>query len=212
MTSIPRRNGTLGPTLASLEAQSRPPDEIRLYVGLGCHVAQLDVTCVTVEDLGPITKLSAVVDPAVPDDAIIVTVDDDIIYEPRWLETLVDAAEKMPDCAVGRAGWNATDFLTRPLSSLSHYIWAAGDTCDVVEGWAGVAYRKRFFDDDIMRPPPEFQLVDDVWISGYLFKRGIARRLITPRMADERAGNLPGLHNRVDFLKLNYRAAILAFS
>ena len=36
MTSIPARNGTLGPTIASLRAQTRPPNEIRLYLGPGC--------------------------------------------------------------------------------------------------------------------------------------------------------------------------------
>jgi hypothetical protein len=108
MTTIPARNGTLGPTIESLKAQMRPPDEIRLYLTKGCQPVE-GVTCLVVEDRGPVTKLSAAVDPSVPDDALIVTVDDDILYDPKWLETLVAGADLFPDDAVCMAGWNGRE-------------------------------------------------------------------------------------------------------
>jgi hypothetical protein len=209
MTSIPARNGRLASTLASLQSQTRLPDEIRLYLGPGCALVA-DVTCVDVEDRGPITKLSAVVDPEIPDDALIVTVDDDILYEPTWLETLVAAAEASPGAVVGRSGWLVADFLRSEHHG--YFIWAQEDTCDVLEGWAGVAYRKSFFDGSVLEPPPEFRLVDDVWISGYLYRRGIERRIVRPPMAIPDPKGLPGLHNRSDFVKLNRKAARIAFA
>lgn len=209
MTSIPARNGRLTPTFASLRSQTRLPDEVRLYLGPGCAPVS-DATCVFVEDRGPVTKLMAAVDPAVPVDALIVTVDDDILYEPTWLETLVAAAEASPSAAVGRAGWMVADFLHSEHHG--YFIWAQEDTCDVLEGWAGVAYRKNFFDETIVEPPPEFRLVDDVWISGRLHRSGIERRLVRPVMAVPDPKGLPGLHNRSDFVKLNRKAARLAFT
>ena len=209
LTSIPRRNHTLGPTITSLLNQQRPPDEIRLYLTPGCeHVA--GIRCYDVVDRGPVTKLSAAVDPYLPAEALIVTVDDDVLYAPTWLATLVEAANAMPTCAVGRSGWDANDFITNPIHGF--YVWATGDTCDVLEGWSGVAYRRGFFDATILEPPPAFHHVDDVWISGYLAKRGIGRRLVRPQLATARTDSTPGLHNRPDFLTLNRRAAILAFT
>lgn len=209
MTSVPARNGTLGPTVDSLHAQTVPPDEIRLYIESNC--TEVDgVHIVRTEDRGPITKLSAIADRAVSDDALIVTVDDDIVYAPQWLETLLFAAKATPLCAIGYAGWNVADFLRDP--SAGTYLWAKPGPCDVLEGWAGIVYRKSFFDSSVFAPPPEFRFVDDVWIAGHLRRRGIARRLIRPRLAQERPGALPGLHNRPDFLALNRQAAISLFS
>jgi hypothetical protein len=209
MTSTSARNGLRDQTIASLKAQTIQPDDIRLYADV--DVVETGIPLVRVLDRGPLTKLSAIADPSVHADDLIVTVDDDIIYERRWLETLLVATEDAPSVVVGRSGWNVADFLRD--EHWGFYIWVSQDGhCDVVEGWAGVAYRKSFFNVDVLDPPSEFKLVDDVWISGYLNKRGIARRIVTPQMAAERPGNTPGLHNRPDFLKINRRAARMVFA
>ena len=209
MTSTAARNGRRGETITSLRAQSVQPDDIRLYADEAVVETEIDLHPAI--DRGPLTKLSAVADPSVHDDDLIITVDDDIIYEPRWLETLLAAPGVNQLAATGRSGWNVNDFLRD--EHWSFYVWVSEDgPCDVVEGWAGAAYRKSFFHADVLEPPPEYKLVDDVWISGYLHRRGIARRIVTPHMAAERPNNTPGLHNRPDFLKLNRRAARMAFA
>lgn len=211
LTTVPSRNGTLGPTIASLLAQTYKPNDIRLHVPPGAFTVE-GVTNLWVPDSGPITKISAVLDAGLPGDAIIITADDDVVYGPRWLETLVAGAEANRHSAVGMSGWNASGFLRGGGGHADNYQFSASRRlCDVLEGWAGVAYRKEFFDDDILYPPEPFFWVDDVWISSYLKKRGVDRRVLCPPMGRS-TGRLPGLHNREDFVALNRRAAILGFS
>lgn len=208
MTTIPERVGRIEPTIRSILGQVPPPDEVRLYVGFDCPPVA-GVTLLRVEDRGPVTKLSAVLDPEVSDHAVVVTADDDVEYQQGWLSTLVDAAVATPECAIGYSGWNVSAFLSdAPNAS---YVWPRTPAmCDVVEGWAGAAYRKRFFDGDATSPPEEFRTVDDVWISGVLRRRGIPRRLVGPRLARSRDVT-PGLHKQAGFLERNRAAARALF-
>jgi hypothetical protein len=228
MTSTPARNGTRHHTLDSLVHQTRVPDSIRVYGSEDIfttdeflpYVKLLDLT--ETEDRGPVTKLSVLEDQDITDDDLIVTVDDDIVYQPRWLETLVAGAEAHPDEAVGFSGWNAYGFIEAERNGWREggdYIWAeVPGPCDVLEGWSGIAYRKKFFWIDpvmgtasVLNPLPDFKLVDDVWIAYHLHRRGIGRATIHHRMSMERPDNLPGLHNRADFKAINRRAALIAF-
>jgi len=213
MTSVPSRNSTLDPTLKSLQNQTQPPDEIRLYLGPGCESVQWSekgppLYSIPTVDHGPVTKLSAAVDPYVRADAVIITVDDDIVFAPRWLETLLEHVERYPDNAVGMAGWNADVLL-----STGRYERASGP-CDVIEGFGGVAYHKWFFESDILRPPKQIKYVDDVWISGYLHRIGITRRVV-PGQAEfvntSRSACQAGIHTRGDFDFLNKKAAKMCF-
>lgn len=214
MTSVPTRNGTLGPTLASLRNQTRLPDEIRLYLGDGCdHVSWKnndgpELNCISSTDYGPVTKLSAAVDDRVRPDAIVITVDDDIVFAPLWLERLLGYVEQYPNEAIGMAGWNIDTLL-----STGRYERAAGP-CDVIEGFGGVAYRKWFFDQEILHPPKDIKFVDDVWISSYLNRLGIVRRVVPgqPELVDTtRSSQQAGIHTRPDFDALNKRAAVTGF-
>lgn len=207
MTTTPARNGTLGPTLYSLRMQSVPDVALRIYAALDCAVPT--ESWVPSFDYGPVTKIAAVVDTTIPDDAIVVTVDDDIIYERTWLEQILAGAETFPACAVGFSGWHVDRF----RRGEHDYRWARpGAACDVLEGWAGVAYRKLWFGPEILMPPSDFRLVDDVWISSYLARKGIGRRVIGQGTPAAPAQNgPPGLHDRADFKAMNERAALLGF-
>lgn len=215
MTTIPGRERSLRAAVASLLAQTRPPDQIRLYASrarplpmyLGPYV---DV--IPCDDIGPLTKLSAAVDRELAGDDLIVTVDDDIVYEPSWLETLIAAADEHPGEAVGMSGWNVHRMLS---SSHGGYEFVRPPArCDVLEGWSGAAYRRRFFDAHVLYPyaPELFRCVDDVWISGYLEARGIGRRVVCKPLAHEFDRTQLGLHNRSDFRELNRRAVLAAFT
>jgi hypothetical protein len=240
MTTIPARNGTLGPTIASLCTQTRSPDEIRVYAPPDCDEvpAKFSVHWIGgIVDYGPVTKLSAIRDLALPDDAIVVTCDDDQIYGPGWLETLVAAAERYPDEAVGFSGWNVRGFLLG-FAGRDYYEWVRPpNPCDVLEGFAGVAYRRHFFDDaretrggvngpalpdqrgregplivnDVFNVPESCRRVDDVWISGYLHKRGVGRRVVGHKLNRPAPSDRTGLHTRDDFVALNRAAARLLF-
>lgn len=220
LTTIPARNGTLGPTLASLLRQTVKPTEIRVYLTPGCTkpAESAKVRCFEVMDLGPVTKLSPVADPELPPDTLIVTCDDDVLYESAWLHKLVSRAEGFPNDAVGIRGWNASDFVANPKSGkfvpqrFPHH-------CDVLEGYAGVGYRKRFFDPHPTQPhvlhdmnlATPLRLIDDVWISGILAHRGITRRIVSDKKLCRAIGKHPGIHDRPDFVELNRTAARYAF-
>ena len=170
-------------------------------------------------DFGPVTKLGLLGKngfghtphtPAelrttpIDDDTLIITVDDDIFYKPTWLATILEATKRWPEDVIGFSGWNVGGFLE---GTGSYQFAGAPSFCDVIEGWAGVAYRKRFFDGiEILQSPPEFQFVDDVWISSQMMKKGIRRRLIAHPQAMPIDKNAPGLHTRLDFVELNRHA------
>ncbi len=232
MTSIPSRLSTLTTTLNSLLTQTvrcpqiwinLPPNcsefwqdaEGNLYPeGLrgkwGIEDERIKVNYVE-QDYGPVTKLGALIKRPMglgtlklDDDTLIITVDDDIIYKPKWLAMILEAAKRWPDDAIGFAGWNVGGFLE---GTGSYQFATAPCFVDVMEGWAGAAYRKRFFNDvDMMNYPPAFKFVDDVWISSVLNKRKIQRRLIAFPQAQPANPSAPGLHTRLDFVELNRNA------
>lgn len=215
MTTIPARNGTLDPTIRSLMGQTHRADEVRIHTIPG---VELDASgwsealfAVNVDDHGPVTKLWPAIDAALAPDDLIVTVDDDIVYAPNWLALIAAAAEQYPSDAIGFSGWNVASFLAG--RNAYDFMSAPQERVDVLEGWAGVAYRRRFFDGvAILNPPPAFQFVDDVWISSRLAKKGINRRLIAFPQARPVNGDAPGLHTRHDFREMNRHAAIEGFS
>lgn len=217
LTTIPGREKSLAATLASLRAQTFPASEIRVHVDPFEYVGHASAALAArerdsirfVQDRGPLTKLAAVLDPELAGDTIIVTVDDDIVYEPHWLEVLVFEATKGQGEAVGMSGWNVRRMLSSSHGGFEFVRPPA--TCDVLEGWAGAAYRRGWFDADVLDAPDEFRCCDDVWISSYLAKRGIARRVCRTPMAREYDRAQLGLHNRPDFRELNRRAVHLAF-
>lgn len=235
MTSIPARNGRRQATFESLLKQSTLPDEIRVFVDpvmltdpeLLSYAERTrawskgKIIPIPTRDRGPVTKLSVLLDPKIQNDDLLVTVDDDIIYEPRWLDTLIQGATKHPDYAVGFCGWNASGFLEAHRDKQAHggtYVWpSVPGPCDVLEGWAGVCYRKGFFEFGsdgfplVLAPLPMFRLVDDVWISWQLHRKRVPRAMIHFRMSYEPSNALPGLHHREDFVDLNRQAAIVAF-
>jgi glycosyltransferase involved in cell wall biosynthesis len=166
------------------------------------------------EDIGPLTKLTAAKDLSLADDDLIVTVDDDIVYEPGWLAALVAEAERRPDEAVGFAGWNVPRFFEPPAKYEGHTsklfdLVHQPAYCDVLEGWAGVAYRRGFFDVDIFAPDEVMRKQDDVLISAYLNRNGIKRYAFRRPMC--KADNRPGIHNRPDFVQICREAVIKGF-
>jgi len=225
LTTIPGRQELLSRAVLSIGMNTRRPDEIRIYREPGktpVPIAGPNIRVLDAKDIGPLTKLSAAADPTLPPDAIIVTADDDVIYGPTWLATLVKAAKDVgaTPAAVGFCGWSA-----RTLVTLGRFAWdrGYGDT-EVLEGWAGAAYRRKWFDQptlrdpevdgSILRPPSEFRNVDDVWISAYLESRKIRRKVIAPGpipATPTPEGNASGLHTRPNWLEENRTACRIGF-
>lgn len=198
LTALPDRLAQMRPVLESLRNQTRPADEIRVHVptqlartgtaygDVPRWLAQL-ATLVRVErDLGPATKLI----PAVQkfrgdDDVLLVVVDDDTLYPPRLVETLVEWASRL-DAAVAMTGWPVKRDLGYPHYTENYLVYAnelcAPHPVAVVRGNCGFAVRPSYFDDrlwnDMQHAPPGATLMDDVWISGHLARRKVPRFVV----------------------------------
>lgn len=199
LTSIPPRFGLLGPTLASLCAQSIAIDRIilwlpRHYGWRGFSASDLPSVPAGVEirhaqDLGPATKLLPALADAPSEDTLIIYCDDDKIYEPQWAAGLAAAAEAVPQRAVAWAGCRVGEITRRHLGRDGAMAmmtrWSGGllqplkwqrpraGAIDIAFGYSGVAVRPRFFRPAVFDVPADC-LVDDVWHSGQLALAGTA--------------------------------------
>jgi GT2 family glycosyltransferase len=194
-TTLPSRIHRIGPMVDSLRNQTAKPDEIRLYVPRFCTrertgydipawLAAAGVTLIRCDDdWGPATKLiPCLVDGGHPDDTI-VTVDDDVVYEPHLLEDLVAASRARPDavlCMMGvdqRGAFVHAEHLTSPTEVA------------MVGGYRGVLYKRRFFHVDALRrehaatKTGEIHLADDHLLSRHVRRGGTRLFVASPGRA-----------------------------
>lgn len=191
LSTIPERIDALTPTLLSLLEQTVQPDRILLALPefsirsgkpypLPAHLpAGIDVLrCV---DTGPSTKLlpALIAEP----EALVIAVDDDVIYARDFIETLLAAHLDHPDAALGWIGWNI-----EPEVNPKHVRQIWGTTLvepvkvDILLGHGGLAIPPGALDEqvhDYSDWPEELRWVDDVWFAGHLARRGV-RRLVVP--------------------------------
>mmetsp|Transcript_2488 Transcript_2488/g.6008 ORF Transcript_2488/g.6008 Transcript_2488/m.6008 type:complete len:305 (+) Transcript_2488:268-1182(+) len=195
MTSFPGRLERVRDTMHSLATQSRPVDAIilsiphtvdRIHVPtqLPPIVAELQkeygelLHIHRTTDYGPSTKLLGALEVEQDPKTIIITVDDDTVYHKDLALALVDGIEHAKDSAVCFVCEFWPQWWYKPL-----YMRAEGDCMGFQNAYAGTAYRRGFFDKgifDYTGAPDGCRLHDDVWISGYLSRKGIKRHVIKP--------------------------------
>jgi hypothetical protein len=152
-------------------------------------------------DYGPATKLIPAVQHGLAStphgDAIIIVVDDDTLYPPRLVETLLAWHQRLPHSAVSFTGWPVTDDLRYPHWTENYLVFGneliSPHPVDIVRGNCGYLVRAKFFTpalwEDLEGAPDGARYMDDVWISGHLAKNGVPR-LVVP--ADEDQFTLAG--------------------
>ncbi len=202
LTSIPPRFKHLPAVIESLAAQSVKPDRIELYLPRAyrreefnsaempalpslsgaCEIIRVDT------DYGPATKILPSVSRHQGTQARLVYCDDDKIFHPLWLETLLNSAEDHPDCVIANSGQSSARFEAKcrwmrrglvyrllrllslgqwkPIRSRKHY------KDDIAEGCNGVLIRPDFIDEAAFDIPDILWTVDDVWLSGIYQKNG----------------------------------------
>lgn len=197
LTTIPSRWGLLRKALDSLVAQRFKPDaiyvvvpEVSLREGVPYEIPSWlnpqnypGVTILRVnKDYGPATKLFGPLQTTLPGEAIIATFDDDSEYEEHVLEKLVDRAIRYPNAAIGFSGINVEKLIREGEYELVYEQFGRRPQdptpANVIEGYCGAAYRRRFFDVEIYNTlgfPPDTFFVDDFWFSGYLARKGIQK-------------------------------------
>lgn len=210
-TTLPDRYNVLQKSLVSISQQTHRVDAIYLTVPRICKrlnkpypVLPKEITdnCIIVEcdvDYGPITKIyGALVSEADPE-TIIISCDDDTIYDPKFVETIVKYGKKHPDIAISGTGALISKgiYLLGIKTTLQKFLWVNpivgfnideqnGRNVDLIFGVGGVLYRRKFFptkenlDDDLFNislSNDELFHNDDIVISGYLSKHGIERKV-----------------------------------
>lgn len=191
LTTTPARAGRLGAVLRSLIDQTVQPD--RIVLALPTHTragipypgaATLDlpsgVEILACRDEGPATKLLPVLE-AEPR-ALLVAVDDDVIYPRRFLASLLDEHRRRPDAALGFPGVRLSPGI--PFSRLDH-TFATGipepRRVDVLFGTWGYLVPPGALGPevhDLSAAPEALRWVDDIWFSGHLARAGVERWVV----------------------------------
>jgi hypothetical protein len=187
LTTLPGREDLVERTLHSLRGQVRRPDRVYVWLAEGRDYAKipacegLELSVARSPDRGPATKLIPTLAREACPDTLIITVDDDVVYPPRLLEKLVEAACLFPTCAIGFTGWQVIapdgEPLIRHFNQEMTYCGFVHPV-DVLEGTRGVLYRRSFFSDDVNRhlgSCDAFRYHDDIFFGGYLAHRGISK-------------------------------------
>ncbi|CAB9504287.1 expressed unknown protein [Seminavis robusta] len=197
LTTTPPRIVGIFPVLLSLERQSRVPDAIYLNVPQyskrfnqeyvvpkalqKLSWLTLNMDC---EDYGPATKLIPTLEKETDPDTLIINVDDEYIYPPDFVESLVHQHLKAPYIAFANAGQMIdTDHFSSTgvrVRSACHYYtrqWKKQlAAVDILEAFQGAIFRRDFFSlESIKNIPSNCFGTDDIWISAELAKKGITR-------------------------------------
>lgn len=192
LTTTPHRIRLLEDVMSCLAAQNAPIRQIFVNIP---HVFKRDnltytipdwldvypnVTILRTEDYGPATKLLGTLKHApLKDDTIIITVDDDTCYPENMALRLAARAKMYSNRAIGVSG----AILDFEMNKEGGIIKIMQDKIfvPVLEGFGGVAYRAKFFDDSIytIKDAPDFCYnSDDLFISFQLAKNGVARQTL----------------------------------
>lgn len=141
------------------------------------------ITILRTEDYGPATKILGVLSNVdLPTNTIIISVDDDADYPSNLALHLAYRAKHNPRAAIGLSGVNidydASGVVAADSKNGLININSANISVTALQGFAGVAYRPRFFDHlifDIVDTPRECINSDDLYLSFYLARKNIPR-------------------------------------
>lgn len=231
LSTIPSRIDYIRPTIVSIFNQTMKADTVYLVVGNKSSMldggkerekVQLPNFIINMsdhgslkvlqpeEDLGPVDKLvHALILERENNNTRILYLDDDMIYAPHTIQSLILASELHEQSAIAFSGAklrsNFRQIRHSDISKDCHpnlYFYMGGLDCyedravDIVQGFMGVVVQPRFFDiDKFLRlvkdasMPIGVRKSDDWLISSHLEMRNITRILVTPH--DTKLDNTP---------------------
>eukprot|EP00658_Telonema_sp_P-2_P041537 TRINITY_DN29726_c0_g1_i2.p1 TRINITY_DN29726_c0_g1~~TRINITY_DN29726_c0_g1_i2.p1 ORF type:complete len:274 (+),score=65.53 TRINITY_DN29726_c0_g1_i2:110-931(+) len=215
LTTIPSRVGSIRQALGSIKDQLVPwdkiivaiPDAARRFPEEQIVVPQFltddpEVTVVRGKDWGPATKLIPAMESVAthPED-VIVTFDDDDFYYAGVASNLLKYADSNPESIICHLGYRLK---SRPARHPNFdYIEPTGQTVDVdvVAGFRGVLYRKRFFPDktlseNLLKAPEAAMWVDDDFIGGVAGVQKV-NKMAVPYSLEAGFYNIPEVANTV---------------
>lgn len=198
LSTLPGRINNLRPTIWSLLRQTRPPDEIVLVVPefslreqrpyqVPEYLSRLPrmrlLHCR--RDWGPATKFIPIIREELAagrGDTLIMVVDDDRVYPRDALATYLHYHAQMPDAAIClRGAAMPRTFDWRDATMIYGGEVRKPQSVAVITGCGSYLIQSRFFDEslwDYSQAPPGAFYMDDIWISGYLARRQVARYVV----------------------------------
>lgn len=240
LTTLPGRYPKLLRTLKSLHAQDTKLDAIYLgipkvsrrlnqaYPELPTAITDL---CTVVEceyDYGPATKIVAGLLHESEPDAVIFTFDDDVVYAPDLVSSMLLHHAQHPDAALGSSGillkygfpfYSTISNCSASWNTMTGFaLPSEGRSVDALCGFSSVLYLRKFFPsnaelhDKFLKYPlsdDDVYFNDDIMISAYLSKHNIDRRVIPDvPMANEgkvHDSDIDGLDgNEISFDKVKF--------
>ncbi|EKX31247.1 hypothetical protein GUITHDRAFT_122554 [Guillardia theta CCMP2712] len=135
------------------------------------------------KDWGPATKVLGALLLEHDPDTVIITLDDDVYYNSdtvKWLSTHIDRQGMA--LSFGCEMWNSQhrNFVAFTTYSISNMFASTPRVCKGwLVGWTAVAHRVSNFGEDVWtylnRLPRGCFYNDDIWISGYIARRGVLK-------------------------------------
>ena len=123
-----------------------------------------------VEDLGPKTKIIPTLQRINDPNAIIITVDDDIVYNRDMISYHLKAREQYPDAALGFSGTLAGRLILTPRSDVN---------VDILDNYKSVSYLRGMFGDDFFDVYAPQCWNDDIVVSAYLRDKGVEKIVLS---------------------------------
>lgn len=156
MTTTPTRIGKIAPVLDSIAAQTVRPDRIFLHVP---RVFRRDSSTYDIpefvtsnplvvvnrcEDYGPATKILPMISAISDPEAVLISIDDDVVYHPTFVETLLRYSEAYPEAVISGTTYGdvSESFATVERRAGPENFLPA----ELLEGYSGVLYKRRFLD------------------------------------------------------------------
>lgn len=240
ITTIPGRFPKLLRTLKSLKNQDYPLDVIYLgipkesrrlkqpYPEIPDEIKQLSTVVNCDNDYGPCTKIVGALLSESKPNTVIITFDDDVIYSPNLVSSMLKYHQKYPNSAIGSSGILLKyGFPFYSTISNCKGNWNAmtgfqlnddGRLVDALCGFSSVLYVRNFFPskDELYNKFLKYPLMDDdvyfnddIMISAFLSKQNINRRVVPKipitnerKKYDHKIDGLDG--NEISFNKINF--------
>lgn len=228
LSTIPARAAALAPVLHSLMDQTEPADRIILNLPLASRRTgkpypdpiELNlpegVDVLRDPDEGPATKFLGTL--RAEPHALIVVVDDDVIYPRDFLANLLGAYRARPGHALALRGVRLVEGVAFPM--LDHVLCSAIESpksVDLVFGTWGYLLPPGLPAaeiSDFNGYPEAVRWVDDAWISGHLARLGVPRLVVATQSfpIETMASSVQALTDGTNRSGLNDAAAIAAFA
>jgi len=198
LSTVPDRINNLRPTIRSLLRQTRPPDEIILAVPefslreerpyiVPEYLLRLPRVRIlrSRRDWGPATKFIPVIQQELAagrENTFIMVVDDDRIYPRDALATYLHYSARLTGAALCfRGAAMPRTFDWRDATMIYGGEVRKPQSVAVITGCGSYLIQPRLFDEslwDYSQAPRGAFYMDDIWISGYLARRQVARYVV----------------------------------